>query len=82
MAFFAILDYALTNTVGVGTSVNHLSWDESLVLSMTSFQGRGFFPGYLQLDDWVARGGAIEAVIGLYIELILIAISSRRFLGD
>ena len=52
------------------------------MLSLTSFHGRGFFPGYLQLNDWVARIGAVEAVIGLFIELILIATFSRRFLGD
>jgi len=82
VGFFAILDFLVTNIAQVGTSVARLSWDESLVLSLTSFHGRGFFPGYLQLNDWVARIGAVEAVIGLFIELILIATFSRRFLGD
>jgi hypothetical protein len=59
-----------------------LSWDEALVLSLTSFHGRGFFPGFLSLGDWVARLGAAEAVIGLFIELILIATFSRRFLSS
>lgn len=82
VAFFGVLDFVVTNTIGVGATTNHLSWDESLVLSLMSFHGRGFFPGTLQLDDWVARVGAIEAVIGLFIELILIATFSRPFLGD
>jgi hypothetical protein len=41
-----------------------------------------FFPGFLSLGDWVARIAALEAVIGLFIELILIASFSRRFLGN
>jgi len=40
------------------------------------------FPGFLSLGDWVARIAALEAVIGLFIELILIASFSRRFLGN
>jgi uncharacterized protein YjbI with pentapeptide repeats len=64
------------------TELSALRPDEALVLSLTSFHGRGFFPGFLQLGDWVARLGAAEAVIGLFIELILIATFSRRFLGN
>jgi uncharacterized protein YjbI with pentapeptide repeats len=64
------------------TGLSALRPDEALVLSLTSFHGRGFFPGFLQLGDWVARLGAAEAVIGLFIELILIATFSRRFLGN
>ena len=66
----------------VETKLAHLSWDEALVLSLTSFHGRGFFPGSLPLGDWVARLGAAEAVLGLFIELILIATFSKRFLGN
>jgi hypothetical protein len=64
------------------TKLAQLSWDEALVLSLTSFHGRGFFPGFLSLGDWVARLGAAEAVIGLFIELILIATFSKRFLSS
>jgi hypothetical protein len=64
------------------TKLAQLSWDEALVLSLTSFHGRGFFPGFLSLGDWVARLGAAEAVIGLFIELILIATLSKRFLSS
>jgi hypothetical protein len=64
------------------STLSKLSWDESLVLSLTSFHGRGFFAGFLSLGDWVSRIAAVEAVIGLFIELILIATFSRRFLGN
>jgi hypothetical protein len=82
IGLFAGLNFILTNTEKVGSSVAPLSWDEALVLSLTSFHGRGFFPGYLQLNDWIARVGATEAVIGLFIELVFIATFSRRFLAE
>ena len=77
---FAAAYFGVTHLVD--TQLSALTWDESLVLSLTSFHGRGFFPGFLSLGDWVARIAAIEAVIGLFIDLILIATFSRRFLGN
>lgn len=55
----------------------------AVVYSLTSFHGRGFFPGY-QLPPYDPRIvlAACEAVIGLFIELILIASFSRRFLDN
>jgi hypothetical protein len=79
-----VLGFALTYwwvTHALETKLTRLSWDEAVVLSLTSFHGRGFFPGTLPLGDWVARLGAVEAVIGLFIELAFIATFSRRFLG-
>jgi hypothetical protein len=64
------------------TQLHQLTVDEALVLSVTSFHGRGFFPGTVPLGDWTARLAAVEAVIGLFIELIFIATFSRRFLGN
>jgi uncharacterized protein YjbI with pentapeptide repeats len=69
-------------THSVETKLSHLTWDEAIVLSLTSFHGRGFFPGTLPLGDWIARLAAGEAVIGLFIELAFIATFSRRFLGS
>jgi uncharacterized protein YjbI with pentapeptide repeats len=80
---FAGCNYWVTNYLsGSATTLSKLTWDESLVLSITSFHGRGFFPGYLQLSDWIARIGAVEAIIGLLIELVFLAAFSRRFLGN
>jgi len=47
----------------------HLRWDEALVLSVSSFHGRGFFPQNISLGDTYARLAATEAVIGLLIEI-------------
>ncbi len=77
---FAGAYFAVTHLLE--TRLSALSWDEALVLSLTSFHGRGFFPGFLSLGDWVARLGAVEAVVGLFIELVFIATFSRRFLGN
>ncbi len=63
----------------VETKLAQLSRVEAPVLSLTSFHGRDCFPGSLPLGDRVARIAAIEAVIGLYIELILISTFSNRF---
>jgi hypothetical protein len=57
------------------------SWDSPLVLSVTSFHGRVFFAGGLLLTDWAARVGAIEAMVGLLIEIIFIATFTQRFFG-
>jgi hypothetical protein len=57
------------------------SWDSPLVLSVTSFHGRVFFAGGLPLTDWAARVGAIEAMVGLLIEITFIATFTQRFFG-
>jgi hypothetical protein len=80
VAFF--MGVYLVVTHFLDTHLSQLTWDEALVLSITSFHGRGFFPGSLPLGDWVARAAAVEAVIGLFIELVFIATFSRRFLGS
>ena len=51
----------------------------SATSSLTSFHGRGFFPGTLSLDDFVTLLASIEAVIGLLIEIIFIATFTQRF---
>ena len=59
----------------------HLGWDEALVLSVSSFHGRGFFPQGVTLGDAFARLAAMEAVIGLLIEVSFIATFTQRFFG-
>src|SRR5262249_36537437 len=59
----------------------HLSALGSLVFSITSFHGRGFFPGGLALDDPLTVLAAAEAVIGLVIEISFIATFTQRFFG-
>lgn len=59
----------------------HLRWDEALVLSLSSFHGRGFFPQTITLGDPYARLAVTEAVLGLFIEISFIATFTQRFLG-
>ena len=59
----------------------HLRWDEALVLSVSSFHGRGFFAQDISLGDTYARLAAAEAVIGIIIEISFIATFTQRFLG-
>ncbi len=60
-----------------------LSYWSSLVFSVTSFHGRGFppNPGMTNLDEPIIRFAAVEAVIGLIIEISFIATFTQRFLG-
>jgi hypothetical protein len=54
----------------------------AVVLSITSFHGRGFFPGSSEaLTSPIVAMATVEALIGLFIELVFIAAFSRRFLA-
>jgi uncharacterized protein YjbI with pentapeptide repeats len=53
----------------------------SFVFSMTSFHGRGFFPGGIGLDDPLTVVAALEAFIGLLIEVTFIATLTQRLFG-
>jgi hypothetical protein len=48
---------------------------------MTSFHGRGFFPGGIKLDDPLTVLAAIEAFVGLLIEVTFIATLTQRLFG-
>lgn len=58
-----------------------LAWYEALVLSVSSFHGRGFFQPVQSLGDPVAMLASIEAVLGLLIEISFIATFTQRFFG-
>jgi hypothetical protein len=58
----------------------------AIVFSVTSFHGRGFFPGgspghSITLDDPLTVVAAAEAVVGLLIEVSFIATFTQRFFG-
>jgi hypothetical protein len=53
----------------------------SVVFSMTSFHGRGFFPGGIALDDPLTVVAALEAFVGLLIEVTFIATLTQRLFG-
>jgi hypothetical protein len=71
VGMFAAIYWGVTNFLH--TSTPHLQWYEAIVLSLTSFHGRGFFPGTIQLGDPLAIVAALEAVSGLFIELLISA---------
>lgn len=70
--------YALLAHFGL-TTESLGSWDSPVVLSVTSFHGRVFFAGGLSLSDWAARVGAVEAAVGLLVEITFIATFTQRF---
>jgi uncharacterized protein YegL/uncharacterized protein YjbI with pentapeptide repeats len=68
-----------SGAMGLGTRDAISSPVAALVFSVTSFHGRGFFPGVLALDDPITVLAAIEAVLGLFIEITFIATFTQRF---
>src|SRR6266849_1363018 len=57
---------------------------DALVYSLTSFHGRGFFPGLgseTTLHNTLVVLAAAEAVIGLFIEISFIATFTQRYFG-
>ncbi len=57
---------------------------DAFVYSLTSFHGRGFFPGLEvkhSLHDPLIMLAALEAVVGLFIEISFIATFTQRFFG-
>ncbi len=71
IGLFMVIYHAL----GVG-------WEESLVVSMTAFHGRGFIPNQFQPGDPQALVAAIEAFAGLIIEVTFIATLTKRLFGN
>jgi uncharacterized protein YjbI with pentapeptide repeats len=60
---------------------SHLAWNEAIVISMTAFHGRGFFPEQFKPGDPQALVAAIEAFVGLLIEVTFIATLTQRLFG-
>ena len=76
-----VIGFALTYS-----TFGHLSlWPpDAFVYSLTSFHGRGFFPGLEgkpSLHDPLIMLAAFEAVVGLFIEISFIATFTQRFFG-
>ncbi len=60
----------------------HLAWYEAIVVSMTAFHGRGFSPSTFSPGDPLSIVSAVEAFVGLIIEVTFIATLTRRFFGQ
>lgn len=76
-----ILTFAIAYFIIGRTTGPSLSPLGSVVFSMTSFHGRGFFPGGIGLDDPLTVLAAIEAFVGLLIEVTFIATLTQRLFG-
>jgi len=60
----------------------YLAWYEAIVVSMTAFHGRGFSPSTFSPGDPLSIASAVEAFVGLIIEVTFIATLTRRFFGQ
>jgi len=59
-----------------------LTWYEAIIVSMTAFHGRGFSPSTFSPGDPLSIASAVEAFVGLIIEVTFIATLTRRFFGQ
>jgi hypothetical protein len=81
------LDTYLLAILGFGTAYYFLGQSVgpqlsplgAFVLSMTSFHGRGFFPGNIAVDGPLTVLAAFEALVGLVVEASFIAAFTQRF---
>jgi hypothetical protein len=85
---FAFAYYQATHGLPIGpyhfaqaSDIQALQPNEALILSISSFHGRGFFQPIKSLGDPVATLAAAEAIIGLLIEISFIATFTQRFFG-
>jgi hypothetical protein len=71
--------FAIAYLVLAPSGGHSLLWNEALVVSLTAFHGRGFVAAEFQPGEPQAVIAAVEAVIGLLIEIIFIATFTQRF---
>jgi uncharacterized protein YjbI with pentapeptide repeats len=74
LVVFSVAYFTLGQTTGP-----HLTVIGAVALSVNSFHGRGFVPGSVTADDPAAVLAAVEAVVGLIIEISFIATFTQRF---
>ena len=73
---FTILFFTLIYLLG-----GKLPVGQALIFSVTAFHGRGFLVGPFTLASPITAFAALEAVIGLFIEISFIATFTQRFFG-
>ncbi|HLX58011.1 MAG TPA: pentapeptide repeat-containing protein [Ktedonobacteraceae bacterium] len=80
IAYLLVIGLFATTYALLGQSV-HPSFSPlaALVFSITSFHGRGFFPGGIPLDNPITVLAALEAIMGLIIEISFIATFTQRY---
>lgn len=76
LVVFSVVFFALGHAAGTP-----LTWIGAIALSISSFHGRGFFPGSVTPGDPVTIAAAVEAIVGLIIELSFIATFTQRYFG-
>lgn len=82
VAYLAVLTGFAAAYYAVGGAIHSpLSLVGAAVFSVTSFHGRGFFPGGVALDSPLTVMAALEAFAGLVIEVTLIATLTQRLFG-
>ena len=80
IAYLLVIGLFATTYALLGQSIHPpFSPLAALVFSITSFHGRGFFPGGISLDNPITVLAALEAIMGLIIEISFIATFTQRY---
>jgi uncharacterized protein YjbI with pentapeptide repeats len=80
ITYLLVIGAFMTIYYGQGMAYGpHLSWAQSLILSMTAFHGRAFFPAPVGPGGAQAYTCAIESFLGLIIEISLVVTFAQRF---
>ncbi len=74
LVLFSGVYYVVGNAIGTPLGIVG-----AVALSVNSFHGRGFFPGVVTPGDPVTVAAAVEAIVGLIIELSFIATFTQRY---
>jgi uncharacterized protein YjbI with pentapeptide repeats len=74
-----VIGFMLLYAVAGTAQASHLSWSQLFIVSMTAFHGGAFLPNQFAMDSPQAPISAIEAFVGLLIEVSLIAAFAQRF---
>ena len=74
LVLFSGVYYVVGNAIGTPLGIVG-----AVALSINSFHGRGFFPGVVTPGDPVTVAAAVEAIVGLIIELSFIATFTQRY---
>ncbi len=76
---FVIAAFMLLYSVQGTVYDTHLSWEQLLIVSITSFHGRSFFTAQIELSSAQAFTAVIEGFVGFIMEVSLIVIFARCF---
>jgi len=79
LAFYVIVVGCFALLYGLA---GHINWYDAIVDSIISLHGRGFFSTGFAPGDPLAIAAAAEAILGLLVEVVVLATVTRRLFSN